>query len=133
MPNQITSKQIAKIYALSKEMGVDSDLLHELVAAETGKDSIRKLTVPEAILIIDRLQGNSAPKGMASARQKRFIEGLLKDIGWVLEDGAPDIARLEGLLKSKFGTESYNWLTVKKASEVIEALKDMKARAKASG
>ncbi len=133
MAGLITKAQVAKIYILSKELGLDNDLLHELVSAETGRDSLKDMTVPEGILIIDRLQGHGTPKGMATPRQKRFIEGLLKNIGWVLDDGKPDIDRLEGLLKSKFQVDSYKWLTVKKASEVIEALKDMKARAKASG
>lgn len=129
----ITHRQMAKIYALSKELGLDNDLIHELVLAETGKNSLKALTVPEGILIIDRLQGHGTPKGMATPRQKRFIEGLLKNIGWVLEDGTADITRLEGLLRSKFGVDSYKWLTVKKASDVIEALKDMKTRLQVSG
>lgn len=133
MAGLITYRQLQKIYALSKELGLDNDLIHELVYAETGKDSIKALTVPEGILIIDRLQGHGTPKGMATPRQKRFIEGLLKNIGWVLEDGTADITRLEGLLRSKFGVDSYKWLTTKKASEVIEALKALKTRMKVSG
>lgn len=134
MAGAITRAQMSKIYALSAELGLDNDLLHELVHAETGRDSIKALTIPEAILIIDRLQGNGTPKGMASPRQKRFIEGLLKSIGWVREDGKPDIARLEKeLLQKKFKVDSYKWLTVKKASEAINSLRDMQARARASG
>lgn len=130
----ITRAQIAKIHVLAMEQGLDNDLLHELVSAETGRDSIKALTIPEAILIIDRLQGNGTPKGMASPRQKRFIEGLLKNIGWVGEDGRADIARLEkALLQEKFHVDSYKWMTVKTASQVIEALKEMRARASASG
>ena len=128
MDAPVTYKQIAKIHALANELGLDEELLHALVLAETKRYSIRYLTVPEAMKVIDKLQGMVTPKGMATPKQRRFIEGLLKNIGWVLPDGKPDIAKLEKLLKSKFQTESYNWLTVKKASEVIEALKDMKNR-----
>jgi len=130
MAAPVTQKQIAKIHALANKLGLDEELLHELVQAETRKCSIRRLTVPEAIKVIDRMEGMVTPKGMATPKQRRFIEKLLKDIGWVFPDGKPDISRLEKLLKSKFQTDSYNWLTVKKASEVIEALKDMKSRQK---
>lgn len=133
MAGTITRAQMAKIHVLAAERGLDNDLLHELVSAETGRSSIKALTIPEAILIIDRLQGHGTPKGMASLRQKRFIESLLKEIGWVMENGMPDITRLEGFLRARFSVDSYQWLTVRKASEVIEALKDMKTRAKASG
>lgn len=133
MAGLITRAQMAKIYALAAELGLDNDLLHELVSAETGRNSIKALTIPEAVLIIDRLQGHGTPKGMATPRQKRFIENLLKEIGWVVENGMPDITRLESFLRARFAVDSYQWLTVRKASEVIEALKDMRIRTKASG
>ncbi len=112
MAGLITRAQMAKIYALSKELGLDIDLIHELVSAETGRNSLKDLTVLEGILIIDRLQGHGTPKGMATSRQKRFIGGLLR---------------------SKFRVDSYQWLTVRKAREVIKALKNMKVRIKAPG
>ena len=126
----ITPMQRSKIFAEAKELGIDNELLHELVYAETGCRSLRMLTMVQAARVIDRLEGKTTPKGMATPKQKRFIESLLKQIGWTGDDGVPDMARLEGFLRARFNVDSYKWLTIKKASEVIEALKDMKARSK---
>ncbi|MGN1144893.1 MAG: phage protein GemA/Gp16 family protein [Acetatifactor sp.] len=130
MAQLITNAQKAKIFAVCNELGIDNDLLHELIFAVTGCHSLRNLTMAQGIMIIDRLEGKSAPAGMATYRQKCFIEALAKEIGWTEENGTVSMVRLEGFLKARFAVNSYKWLTVKKASEVIEALKDMKSRQK---
>lgn len=130
MVKSITNAQKAKIFALCRESGVDNDLLHELVYAQTGCDSIRQLTMAQGIMVIDRLEGRTTTMGMATPGQRRFIESLARQLGWVLENRKVDMARLEGFLKAKFQVGSYKSLTVKKASEVIEALKDMNVRNK---
>ena len=126
----ITAMQRSKIFAEAKELGIDNDLLHELIFAETGCRSMRMLTMVQAAKVIDRLEGKSTPKGIATPKQKRFIESLMKQLGWKLDDGTPDMTRLEGFLRARFKVDSYKWLTVGKASQVIEALKEMKERNK---
>lgn len=129
----ISRMQIAKIYAMSRELGIDNDLLHELVDAQTGCSSLRELTRAQGNMVIDRLAGRNGAGRMATPRQKYYIKVLLEKMGWVREDGAADTGRLEGLLKARFGVDSYGCLTVKKAGEVIEALKQMAGREAAAG
>lgn len=126
----MTKGQRAKIYAVCREQAIDSDLLHELVYAETGCSSLKELSSSQAILVIDRLDGQSTPKGMATIKQKRFLEALLKEIAWTLPDGGADWARLEAFVQNQYKVDSLKWLTSKTAGKTIEALKDMKARMK---
>ncbi len=126
----MTKAQRAKIYAVCREQAIDNDLLHELVYAETGCSSLKELSGSQAIRVIDRLEGGSTPKGMATARQKRFLEALLKEIGWTTPEGDADLNRLEAFIKSRYKVDSLKWLTSKAAGKTIEALKDMKARMK---
>lgn len=130
MARAMTKAQRAKIYAVCREQAIDNDLLHELVYAETGCSSLKELSGSQAILVIDRLEGRSTPKGMATAKQKRFLEALLKEIGWRLEDGSADWSRLEAFIRQQYKVDSLKWLTSKTAGKAIEALKDMKSRMK---
>ncbi len=130
MTRAMTKAQRAKIYAVCRERGIDKDLLHELVYAQTGCSSLKELSGSQAILVIDRLEGRSTAKGMATARQKRFLEALLKEVGWTLPEGDADWARLEAFIQSQYKVDSIKQLTSKTAGKAIEALKDMKMRAK---
>lgn len=126
----MTRAQRAKIYAVCREQAIDNDLLHELVYAETGCCSLKELSGSQAIIVIDRLEGRSTPKGMATTKQKRFMEALLKEIDWRLEDGSADWTRLEAFVRQRYKVDSLKWLTSKTAGKTIEALKDMKERMK---
>lgn len=130
MAGTMTNAQRAKIYAVCREQAIDNDLLHELVYAETGCSSLKNLSSRQALQVIDRLEGRSTPKGMATPKQKRFLEALLKEVGWVLEDDSADWARLEAFIQNQYKVDSLKWLTSKTAGKAIEALKDMKARMK---
>lgn len=130
----ITGAQIKKIYALARERGMDTDLLHAHMETLVRKDSVAKLTVSEGIRLIDSLEGKPGqPKGeeKASWKQLQFIFGLMKKLEWINPDGTPDTDRLDRFLQSpKAGINlgSYQWLTRTKASKLIEALKSMSAR-----
>ena len=83
------------------------------------------MTSREGIQVIDRLlrltgQEPKVPAGRATGNQKGLIRRLERELGW-----ADDPARLRGFLRARFGVESMNWLTDKKASAAIEALKAM--------
>lgn len=130
MGRTMTKAQRAKIYAVCREQAIDNDLLHELVYAETGCSSLKELSSGQALQVIDRLEGRSTPRGMATARQKQFLEALLKEAGWKLPDGSADWARLEAFVQNQYNEDSIKRLTSKTAGKAIEALKDMKARAK---
>lgn len=61
----ISASQISRIYAAARDLGMstkgESDDLHTLVYAVTGKDSIRQLTAAEAREVIRELDKRSVP------------------------------------------------------------------------
>ncbi len=130
----VTYEQIKKIHVLATERGMDNDLLHEHMEMLVEKSSIRELTKQEAVILIDSLEGKSGSrngKDRATSRQMHFIYGLMKELGWVTEEGKPDLDRLNRFLRSDragFGLEDYRWLNISTASRLIEALKAMAAR-----
>lgn len=134
MEKIISAGQMRKIYVLARERGMDNDLLHAHVQTLTGKESMKDLTMPEGIRVIESLEGKpSELKGQmkASYRQMQYIYGLMKQLGWVTGTGEPDTERLDRFLQSpKAGINlgSYKWLTKTKASQLIEALKSMSTR-----
>lgn len=127
--NKMSAAQRRKIFKLAGEKGLDDELLHAYVHSLTGKGSLKDLSIADAIKIIDGLEGEKKnADNMITDKQRKFIEGLAKEIGWLDEENGFDRARLNGWIKSKFGTDNINWLTTKKASDVIEGLKAMKER-----
>ena len=60
---KITPAQMRKIHMAARQNGMDDDLLHCHMAALLKKSSLRELTIHEAILLIDSLEGRqSCPK-----------------------------------------------------------------------
>ncbi|MDE7339952.1 MAG: regulatory protein GemA [Lachnospiraceae bacterium] len=137
MGKVISVSQMRKIYALARERGMDSDLLHAHMQALTEKESMKELTMSEGIRMIESLEGKPTElKGQikASYKQMQYIYGLMKRLGWVTGTGEPDTERLDRFLQSpKAGINlgSYKWLTKEKASKLIEALKSISERTNA--
>lgn len=127
-----TYGQIRKIYAAARERGVDNDLLHEHMEMLLHRSSIKELTKREAAMLIDSLEGKAASgQDHATGRQMQYIFGLMKELGWMTEEGKPDIDRLNRFLQSEkagFCLSDYRWLKKGTASDLIEALKAMAAR-----
>lgn len=131
MTGTITLSQLKKIYVLAKERGMDAELLHAHVWNLSKKESIKTLTLSEAIKVIDSLEGVASSKpGIAkpSVRQMNYIYGLMKKMGWVNQDGTPDADRLDGFLQNRFQIGSHKWLDKNIASKLIEAFKEMSER-----
>lgn len=127
--NKMSDSQRRKIFILAGEKGLDDALLHEFIYKITGKDSLKDLNIKDAMNVIDGLAGKKQnASNMITDKQQRFIEGLAKELGWVDENNRVDKARLNGWISSKFNVDKINWLTAKKASDVIEGLKVMKSR-----
>ena len=116
-----------KIYATAREHGLDNDLLHIHVQTVTGKDSLKELNITEAVKLIDSLEGKKTPPDRMKMTEKqfRYINMLMKDLGWLDEDGKRDYKRLNGFCSKRYGIDHYRWLTSSKASKVIEGLKNM--------
>ncbi len=123
----ITEAQKRKIYAVSKEYGIDNELLHIIVKNISGKDSIKQLSIMEAVKVIDRIQGNyqsvNPKKEHMTYKQEAYIKGLAKDLEWIDEDGLPDERRINGFCKKYYGIDNWKWLTRSLASKIIEGMK----------
>lgn len=126
---RITPAQNRKIHSLAKEYGLDSDLLHSVVQSETGKSSLKELTVMEAVKVIDRLEGRGqsydSTREHMTYRQEAYIKGLAKDLGWTGEDGKVDKKRIDGFVRKFYGVDSHKFLSRSMASKVIEGLKSL--------
>lgn len=122
----ITTSQMRKIYATARERGMDNDLLHIHVHTLTGKDSLKELNISEAVKVIDSLEGkgDAADRKMTD-RQFRYIQILMRELGWVDEEGEPDFKRLNGFCSKYYKVDHYKWLTPSVAGKVIEGLKNM--------
>lgn len=119
----ITASQMRKIHVLAREYGLDNDLLHVHIQTVTGKDSLKKLSLREAVRVIDSLEKRSSDR--MTWKQKYFIDRLLAELGWTDGQGKPDYQRLDGFCSKRFGVDSHKWLTRVDASNVIEGLKNM--------
>lgn len=111
----ISNRQLSKIYVLVKEIGLNNDILHDLVKAMFNKTRLKKLSFIEAGRLIERLGGKNS--------QENYIRNLEKQLGW-----AENPERLKGFIKSMFKKDSLKKLTKKEKSKLIEALKNMKGR-----
>lgn len=114
---EITKGQIAKIFVLAKENGIDNEMLHDLIKAMFNRNSLKKLSFIQAGKLIERLGGRK------SNSQESYIKALEKQLGW---NSNPE--RLKGFIKMMFKKENLKKLTKKERSKLIEALKNMKLR-----
>lgn len=119
----VTAAQMRKIHVLAREYGLDDDLLHVHIQTVTGKDSLKKLSLGEAVRVIDSLDQKAADQ--MTWRQKYRIDKLLQALGWTDGQGQPDYKRLDGFCGKYYGVGSHKWLTRRNASNVIEGLKNM--------
>ena len=117
MSAEITKGQIAKIFVLAKENGIDNEMLHDLIKAMFNRNSLKKLSFIQAGKLIERLGGQK------SNSQESYIKALEKQLGW-----SENPERLKGFIKMMFKKENLKKLTKKEKSKLIEALKNMKLR-----
>jgi len=132
----ITEGQIKLIWVLARQLGMDSDKLHDLVFGVTGQESIKALTVMEGKDVIEALAraGGKITKKrkprrdlplnvveMITPKQARLIKYLEKKLGW---QGNPE--RLKGFIKRIIKREVVR--TKQEAIRVIEGLKSMAER-----
>lgn len=120
--------------AKSPELQLNDDELHWLVAAHTGKDSLKELNYRELQTVVRVLGGmrDSArkarradagnPGNAETAAQRRKIYMLAKELGW------DKPARINGMCRRMFKVDRVEWLSYKQCSDLIEALKGMLKR-----
>ncbi|MBQ8982690.1 MAG: DUF1018 domain-containing protein [Lachnospiraceae bacterium] len=125
----ITPAQMRRIWALARDNGMDTELLHLYVSRITEKESLKELTIMEAVKVIDALAGKPVETAdHLSSRQEQYLIDLAKQLGMVDEDGNLDRKRLDGFCRSRYSVGSYTWLNRSQAGKVIEGLKAMVER-----
>ena len=112
------------LWATARDYGIDKDMLHGIVFDEFAIETISALTDAEGLYIIDKIKGKQtdkpSPPGMATAKQKKYIEGLVRELG-----RADNPARLRGFLHKYVHCDFIDWLTVGQAAKAIEGLKSL--------
>jgi phage gp16-like protein len=120
--------------AKSPELALTSEELHMIVAAHTGKDSIRELNRRElgtVIGVLQRMKDSASGKSRTDRRsrgnvgtvnQRKKIYQLCRKLGW----DSP--SRINGMCRRMFKVDAVEWLDYRQCSKLIEALKDMAGR-----
>ena len=136
----ITSEQLKLLWVLARQLGMDSDSLHEFIFSVTGKDSIRALSVLEAKEVIDTLVLNGAkvtrkklPRPLppnvielVTRKQMKYIRDLERKLGW---QNNPE--RLKGFLKKIIKKKRLR--TKEDGAKIIQGLKSMASRESGPG
>lgn len=113
----MTEKQRKLLFVLAKQKGMDTEVLHSYVEAQTGKQSITEVTTQEAKILLDSLQEKKqTAKGRITAKQLKYIKGLCQCLGWKEK-------ALNQFIEKQYGISNVNWLTSKQAAKLIEGLK----------
>ena len=119
MIEKITEKQRKLLFVLAKQRGIDSELLHNYIEAQTGKQSITELTKEEAKRLLNGLQEKKQTgKGRITEKQLNYVKGLIQILGW--EEKA-----LNQFIEKQYGISNVNWLSSKEAAKLIEGLKSI--------
>lgn len=121
-----------KIYATANELKLDNELLHTFVFNIVGCEHISALTIGEANQVIDELEYRKTGirkqqyrSNMATDDQICKIHALERELGW-----NDNPRRLRGFMRKYCRTDNEKWLTFKKASNLIEALKKVDEKEK---
>lgn len=125
---KVTSKQVRAIWGYAALLKVSEERLREWIYAETGKGSLRELSLLEASRIIGDMEwetklevGGLLLRGRMTGAQFRKIVRMGAEIGWNQE-------RILGLAGKMYRVERLQDLDQKKASGLIEALKAIQNR-----
>ena len=118
--------------AKSPELNLTSEELHLLVEANTGKESIAKLTrreINHVVAVLSHMKDSAAGKTKSSTgnsntiSQRGKIRKLMEALEW-------NEARVNGMCKRLFKIDKVEWLNYQQCSKLIEALKGMLQRQK---
>ncbi len=117
-----SNKQIRLIWWLSKQLGMDSEALHEAVFGITGERHISRLNQDQAKMTIHHLermirkdQTILDPVRMTKAQRGKIFK-LMYLLKWQKK-------QLDGLAKRVTGVHKIEWLTRHQAYDLIEAMR----------
>lgn len=133
---KVAQPSIKTVWGIAKspELRLTDEELHLVVAAHTGKESIKELNKRELCRVISVLgnmkesarkaEGSRSHRGgnPATENQRKKIYKLAQSLGW------DKPARLNGFCKKMFHVSSVEWLDYRQCSKLIEALKSMGQR-----
>lgn len=120
--NMIDNRQKKAIWTAAKENGLEKEDIYSVIYSIAKKEHMTELTYVEAAKVLDKINNKSyrnySGPGKITSNQKDMINDLVNKLAWNEE-------RLNGFVKSKYKVEVINWLSMKQASNCIEALKNM--------
>jgi len=129
---QITSKQIKKIWATARELDLSEEKLRDLVEEISGARSISNLTKRQAIEVIDRLEARKRYRFRKEGRsydrkatpwQYKAIRRELTKLSRFLE---PD--HLQNWCQKYLKRTSFEGLSSKEAQKVLHAMVSFRKR-----
>lgn len=118
-----THAQRRRIFAMARELDLDNDVLHDLVAGATGEAHISKLTIDQAGKVIEaliRMAENPRPGRLTPGQRKKILK-LGHLMGWHWR-------QIDGMCRRVVKVASLDWLTPQDAWKVTEAMKAMVER-----
>lgn len=120
--HKITTAQIRKIWATSKQRNLEKEDVYGILEKLTSKTSLSELSINEAIKVIDKLEGKITENtnNQITNRQLWKIKELAKQLGW---DGEPK--RLNGFCQKYAKVDRVHWLTRYQAKNIIDGLKNL--------
>ena len=125
---KITSRQIRALWGYAALLKVPEEKLRKWIYVETGKGSLRELSLLEASRLIGGMEwemklkvGSHLSRNRMTGAQFRKIVRMEAEIGW-------DQERISGLAGKMYRAERLQDLDQKKASGLIEALKAIQER-----
>ena len=115
--------------AKSEELRMTDEELHLVVMAQTGKESIRKLTKKEiarVVYVLSQMKESSRRGREArmplydgtTQNPRRKVYKLMQALEW-------NEKRINGMCRRMFKIDRLEWLNYKQISDLIEALKAM--------
>ena len=120
--NMIDNRQKKAIWTAAKEKGLSKEDLYSVILYISNKDHMTDLTYVEAAKVLDKINNrnsrNYSGPGKITNNQINMINDLVNKLGW-------NEQRLNGFVKTKYKVEVIKWLSMKQASNCIEALKNM--------
>ncbi|MET0646409.1 MAG: phage protein GemA/Gp16 family protein [Pyrinomonadaceae bacterium] len=129
-----TALQVRTIFALAKSRDLNDDELRSIVEEETGSRSISGLSRSDALKVINRLNGTSAPPARRTVQHRRRQAGVPQIASPAHLDLMRSLARRRGM-----GDEGLEQLSIRQCghypprttsetNSVVEALKAMNKR-----
>lgn len=120
--NMIDNRQKKAIWTAAKEKGLKKEDIYSVIYVIANKEHMTDLTYVEAAKVLDKINNrdsrNYSGPGKITRNQINMINDLVGKLGW-------NEQRLNSFVKAKYKVEFMKWLSMKQASNCIEALKNM--------